>query len=218
MEKRKTLVMPINSESDERMAFFTLRDFPTERVIFLTWPDGIMKAEGFAEKLKVLGIGSSIIRVSVTNPWEDFFRVMVDACQGIPKDSILVNISTADRVSQCALTNAAHVNGLRAVAVINERLVVLPILKFSFSNILSGKKMRILECLGGKCLNSLEEVARRTGMSLQLVSYHVNGTPKSKGLASLELVETEVEKGRVKVCLSTMGRLFMDGYIRADDE
>jgi len=218
METKKTVVLPVNSASDERDAFFTLREFPTERMVFLTWPDGVVKAEAFASEAKKLGIRPSIVRVAGTSPWEDFYRALVDVCEGLPKESVIINISTADRISQCALTNAAHVNGLRAVAVIGGRLIVLPILKFSFSNVLSDKKMRILEALRESCMGSMEEISRKTGMSLQLVSYHINGTPKSKGLVELELVETSEGRGRVGACLTTMGRLFMDGYIRGEGE
>jgi len=216
MESKKTVVLPVDSQSDERVAFFTLKEFPTERMIFLTWPDGMVKADGFAAELKKLGIPSSIVRVGGANPWEDFYRAMVDVCEGLPKESIIINISSADRVSQCALTNAAHVNGLKAVAVIHGKMVLMPILKVAYSDVLSGNKMKILQALGGSCLGSLEELSRKSGMSLQLVSYHVNGNPKSQGLVGLELVETSEQKGRVKVCLSTMGRLLMDGYIKGE--
>jgi hypothetical protein len=218
METKKTVILPVDSQSDERVAFFTLKEFPTERMIFLAWPDGVVKAETFSAELKKLGIPSSIVKVSGANPWEDFYRAVVDACEGLPKDSIIINISSADRVSQCALTNAAHVNGLKAVAVIHGKMILMPILKLAYSDVLSGNKKKIMQALGGSCLGSLEELSRRSGISLQLVSYHVNGNPKSPGLVGLELVETSEEKGRVKVCLSTMGRLLMDGYIKGADQ
>ncbi len=82
---------------------------------------------------------------------------------------------------------------------------------------LSDKKTKLLEELNkGMCSDSLEDLSKKTAMSLQLVSYHINGTPKSLGLKQLELVETTELKGRTKVCLSTMGRLFMKGYIKGN--
>lgn len=214
MEK-KVVIAPVNGETEPEVLFATLKEFPTERMILLYSPEGFEKAQGFADDLKKLGIGSNLVKVDGRNPWDAYFRATVDVCEGLEKEKIILNISTADRISQCAITNAAHVNGLRAVAILDSKMVMLPILRISFSNVLSEKKMKILEALEGSCIGSLEDISRKTNMSLQLVSYHINGTPKSPGLIKHELVETEEEKGKIRVCLSTMGKLFMEGYIRS---
>jgi hypothetical protein len=73
--------------------------------------------------------------------------------------------------------------------------------------------MKILRTLDPSGLPSLEEVSRRSGMSLQLVSYHVNGSPQSKGLLGLDLVQATDDRGRVKLCLSPVGRTFLDGHM-----
>lgn len=213
--KKKTIVAPINSESEEKRVLMPVREFPTERMIFLTSPDGAVKADEFSKQLDKLGIATSTVKVNPGgNPWEDYFVSIADVLEGQEREDIIINISTADRISQCALTNAAHVNGIKAVAVFETHVMVLPILKLSYSNLLSPKKLAILsELHKSKCSNSLEQLAKATGMSLQLLSYHINGSAKSKGLSELELVDTEEIKGRIQVCLSTMGRLFMRGYM-----
>lgn len=213
--RKKIIVAPINSESEGEMLYPLVREFPTERMMLLTSPDGIVKAEDFQKELGRLGIPVSIVRVPPSgNPWEDYFTMVSEVLDGQEKDDIVINISSADRISQCALTNAAHVNGMRAVAIINNEVMMLPILKLSYSNMLSPKKVRILKELHKSgCRNSLEELSRSAGMSLQLLSYHINGSKKSKGLSELELVDTKEEKGRTRVCLSTMGRLFMKGFL-----
>ena len=61
--------------------------------------------------------------------------------------------------------------------------------------------------------SSLEELSKKTKMSLPLISYHINGNLKSEGLKDLGLVETMEEKGRIAVKLSTLGRLLVKGYI-----
>jgi len=212
--ERKTVIAPVDSETDSKTLFATLKEFPTERMILLTSLEGMVKAGEFRKDLEKLGITCAIIKVEGKNIWEDYFKATVDACQGLPKDSIIINISTADRISQCAMTNAAHVNGLKAVAIIDGKMILLPILKVAYSNLLSEKKLKILGTLEGSCIGSLEDISKKTGISLQLVSYHVNGTPKSIGLSGLELVEANEERGRIKVCLSPMGRLFMQGYLK----
>jgi len=211
---RKTVIAPVDADTDSKTLFATLKEFPTEKMILLTSPDGVVKAGDFKNELEKLGITSAVIKVEGKNRWEDYFKATVDACQGLPKESIIINISTADRISQCAMTNAAHVNGLKAVAIIEGKMILLPILKVAYSNLLSDKKMKILRTLEENCIGSLEDISKKTGISLQLVSYHVNGTLKSIGLSGLELVETNEEKGRVSVCLSPMGRLFMQGYLK----
>jgi DNA-binding transcriptional ArsR family regulator len=213
--KKKIIVAPINSDSVEKTVLMPIREFPTERMIFLSSPDGMVKADGFSRQLDKLGIPSSKIKINSTgNPWEDYFVSVAEVLEGQERENIVINISTADRISQCALTNAAHVNGIKAIAVFETHVMVLPILKLSYSNLLSPKKLAILQELHkSKCSNSLEQLAKATGMSLQLLSYHINGSAKSKGLSELELVDTQEMKGRVQVCLSTMGRLFMRGYM-----
>jgi DNA-binding transcriptional ArsR family regulator len=213
--RKKTIVAPINSESEEKTVLMPVREFPTNRMVFLVSPDGMVKAEDFGAQLSKLGIEYSTVKINPSgNPWEDYFVSIADLLEGQELEDIVINISTADRISQCALTNAAHVNGIRAIAVFEDHVMVLPILKLSYSNLLSPKKVKILhELYKNKCSSSLEELAKNTGMSLQLISYHINGSSKSKGLSELEMVETENSKGRLRVCLSTMGRLFMRGYI-----
>jgi DNA-binding transcriptional ArsR family regulator len=215
---KKIVIVPVNENTETEVLFATLKEFPTEKMILLASADGIIRAEEYAKDLSKLGIESRIVKVEGKNAWESYFKATVNVCNGLPKEKIVINISTADRVSQCALTNAAHVNGLKAVAIIDGRMILLPILKIAYSNVLSDKKMKILELLEGNCIGSLEDISKKTKMSLQLVSYHINGTPKSKGLVDHELVEAKEEKGRIRVCLSTMGKLFMDGYLKNTGE
>lgn len=43
-------------------------------------------------------------------------------------------------------------------------------------------------------ISSLEQLSKKTNMSLPLISYHVNGSSKSEGLKDLGLIETEERK------------------------
>jgi DNA-binding transcriptional ArsR family regulator len=111
------------------------------------------------------------------------------------------------------------VNGIRAYGVENERIVLLPVLKFSYYKLITDKKMGILKLLSGKdCCKSLEELSKKMGMSLPLVSYHINGNLKSEGLRDLGLVETLEVKGKLHIQLSTMGDLLVKGFVSAGPE
>ncbi|MBD3210427.1 hypothetical protein GF318_03525 [Candidatus Micrarchaeota archaeon] len=212
---KKIILAPVNQDSTEKELFAPVREFPTERVVLLSSVEGTVKAEALVKRLEGLGIPASVTRVSGKSRWEAYFTAVADALDGLEKDRIIINISGADRISQCALTNAAHVNGIPAVAFIDGKLMMLPVLRLSVSSVLTARKMKILEELNREeCYCPMEKLAKKTGMSLQLLSYHINGTLKSEGLARLELVETSMEKGRAKVCLSTMGRLLMRGYLK----
>ncbi|MHA2067171.1 MAG: hypothetical protein ACXABY_22615, partial [Candidatus Thorarchaeota archaeon] len=98
---KKTIIAPVNAESEEKQLFLPIRELPTEKMVLLVSPDGIVKAEGFREDLDKLGIPVSIIKVNHTgNPWEDYFTAAADVLDGQMRDDIIINISTADRISQ----------------------------------------------------------------------------------------------------------------------
>ena len=64
-----------------------------------------------------------------------------------------------------------------------------------------------------KCCASLDELSKKTKMSLPLVSYHINGNLKSEGLKELGLVETSGKKRKVEINLTRLGKLLIEGYI-----
>ncbi len=213
MVSKTTVVAPIGAESDEGAVLSTLGEFSAGAMVFLASPDGIRNAEKFATRLKATGVSCTVVKISGASMWHGFHRALSEACRGLARKNIVVNVSTSDRVSECALTSAAHVNGLRAVAVVGGKTIPIPIMSLAYHELLSDSKMKILRTLDPSGLPSLEEVSRRSGMSLQLVSYHVNGSPQSKGLLGLDLVQATDDRGRVKLCLSPVGRTFLDGHM-----
>ena len=50
-------------------------------------------------------------------------------------------------------------------------------------------------------------------MSLPLISYHINGTLKSEGLEKMGLVETVEGKRKIKLGLTTLGKMLIRGYV-----
>ena len=92
--------------------------------------------------------------------------------------------------------------------------MLLPVLKFSYYKLLTEKKMEILKMLSKPdCCLSLEELGRKTKMSLPLISYHINGNLKSEGLKEMGLVETNENRGRLEIKLSMLGRMIFNGYV-----
>lgn len=210
MEKN-IIIAPVGDNMDA--LFIGLREFPTERVILLTPPERIKEAEMAMQDLDRFKIPAQIVEIK-GNIWEEMFRKIAEIVS-IEKDkNILVNTATGDRSTTCAATSAAFVNGIKAFSVDNGTTMLLPVLKFSYYKMLTDKKMAILKMLSKPdCCISLEELSKKTKMSLPLISYHINGNLKSEGLKKMGLVDTNEKKGRIEIKLSTLGRMLIKGYI-----
>ncbi len=207
------MIAPAGNDMDA--LFVGIREFPTERVILLSFEKDREHAEKAKKNLEKFKIPVQIKEIK-EGVWEGTFKAMAEIKQ-IEKDrELIVNVSTGMAGSSgCAICSASFVNGLRAFSVSDDRVMLLPILKFNYFNVISDKKMEILKEIDKPgCCESLEEVSKKTKMSLPLISYHINGTIKSQGLKQLGLVETKENRGRVSVELSTMGRLLLKGYVK----
>jgi predicted transcriptional regulator len=143
---------------------------------------------------------------------EEMFEILADIKRIEGEDNVLVNVATGDRMSTCAALSASYVNGLRAFAVMNNEPMLLPMLRFTYSNILSDRKVLLLRILS-EGPRSFAELAHQAKVSPPLLSYHLNGDKDSSGLIQLGLVEDTDEKGRRLVHLSSMGKLFVRGYL-----
>tara|TARA_B100001971_G_C18087698_1_gene481825 strand:+ start:88 stop:726 length:639 start_codon:yes stop_codon:yes gene_type:complete len=210
MEK-KVVIAPVGDNIDA--LYVGIKEFPTERVILLTPEDRMDKAKKAKEDLEKFKIPVQIMEIK-GNVWESLFQKIAEI-KAIEKDKdIIINTSSGDRMSQCAATSAAFVNGLKAISVSGSEVMMLPVLKFSYYNMLTDKKMAILKLLKKPdCCSSLEELSKKTKMSLPLISYHINGNLKSEGLKEMGLVDTTEEKGKIAVKLSTLGKLLVKGYV-----
>ncbi|MBS3131548.1 hypothetical protein J4212_03905 [Candidatus Woesearchaeota archaeon] len=205
------VVAPVGGSMDA--LFVGIREFPTERVILLV-PEGkadeARKAKHDLDRFKI----PAEIQEIKGSVWESVFMKIAEIKNIEKGKEILINTSTGDRNTTCAATSAAFVNGLKAIAVDGNEAMLLPVLKFSYYNMIAGRKMEILKLLAKPgCCASLEELSRKTKMSLPLISYHINGNLKSEGLKEMGLIETTEVKGRVGVTLSTLGRMLIKGYI-----
>ncbi|MBI4016937.1 MAG: hypothetical protein HY363_04565 [Candidatus Aenigmarchaeota archaeon] len=199
--------------------FIGIRDFPTEKVVLLTPENKLKDAQKISEQLEQFKIGVQIIEIK-GNIWEEMFRKIAEIRDRYTGKDLIVNTATGDRITTCAATSAAFVNGLKAIAIEGNESMLLPILKFSYYRLLSDKKLEILEVLAKDktCCQSLDDLAKRAKMSLPLISYHVNGNLKSEGLVSLGLVETSEKNGKVAISLTMLGRLLIKGYVKPSNQ
>ena len=193
--------------------FIGIKEFPTEKIYLLAPADYMKAADKSVKDLDRFGIPSKIIEIK-GEVWEDMFRKIGEIIELEAGKNVIINTSTGDRMTTCAATSAAFVNGIKAFSVEKGMAMLLPVLKFSYYRILTDKKMMILEILSKpNCCISLEELSRKTKMSLPLISYHINGNLKSEGLKKMGLVDTEAKRGRVEIMLSTLGKMLIKGYV-----
>jgi len=162
--------------------FVGLKEFPTERIYLLTPAAYLKTAEKAVKDLEKFGIPTKIIEMK-GEVWEDMFRKIGEISKIEGGKNLIINTATGDRMTTCAATSAAFVNGIKAFSVEKGMAMLLPVLKFSYYRILTDKKMEILTTLSKpNCCISLEELSKKTKMSLPLISYHINGNLKSEGL------------------------------------
>ncbi|MEK6922442.1 MAG: DUF6293 family protein [Nanoarchaeota archaeon] len=216
---KHVVIAPAGDHMDD--LFVGIREFPTERIVLVAdkdRKDDALKIKAEFEKFKVPVQIRELPGKS--HVWEETFEAISDIKKSEKDKPLLINVSTGDRDTRCAATSAAFVNGIRAFAVEGNEAMLLPILKFSYYKMLTDKKLDILRVLyenkdnEDRCCASLDELGKRTNMSLPLISYHINGTMKSEGLKELGLVETVEKKGKIEISLSMMGRLLIKGYIK----
>jgi len=208
---KKVVVAPVGDNMDA--LYVGMKEFPTERVILISPKERLDEANKAKKELEKFQIPVQIIETK-GNVWEDMFQ-KISEIKHLEKDKdIIINTATGDRVSTCAATSAAFVNGLKAMSVSGKEAMMLPVLKFSYYNMLTDKKMDILKLLSKPdCCASLDELSKKTKMSLPLISYHINGNLKSEGLKEMGLVQTMENKGKIAISLSTLGKLLLKGYV-----
>ena len=208
-----TVIAAVGENMDS--IFLGIREFPTKKVILLT-PEGKEElAEKAKKDLEKFKIPVQIKKVK-GEPWESTFEAVkeIKEIEG-DKDIIINTASGCAGANKCALCSVDFVNGLKAYSVCNNELMMLPILKFSYYKILTDKKMDIIKFLykNTGCCASLEDLSKKLGMSLPLVSYHINGNLKSEGLKEMGLVMADEWKGKIKVSLTLLGKLMVKGYV-----
>ncbi|MBS3114088.1 hypothetical protein J4448_03225 [Candidatus Woesearchaeota archaeon] len=193
--------------------FIGIKEFPTEKIYLLSPTDYMKAADKAAKDLDRFGIPSKIIEIK-GEIWEDMFQKIGEIIKLEAGKNVIINTATGDRMTTCAATSAAFVNGIKAFSVEKGMAMLLPVLKFSYYRLLTDKKMMILKILSRPdCCLSLEELSRKAKMSLPLISYHINGNLKSEGLKEMGLVDTEVKRGRIEIKLNTLGRMLIKGYV-----
>ena len=207
---KKTIICAVGDRPEA--IFPALREFSVEHVHLLTHPAYAKEAKQIRADLAKFGVKMTEEEMS-DSLWEDTFVKVAAFAKNHPHpESIVVHTGTGDRVSQCAATSAAFVNGLKAVNGNKDMLFGLPIMRFQYYNVLNDRKRKIMSALqqGSK---SMQAVSKDINVSLSLLSYHVHGNRKSEGLVDMGVVELSEKNNQTYLSLTAMGRLLLQGAV-----
>ncbi|MAF36557.1 hypothetical protein CL622_05575, partial [archaeon] len=172
-----TVMAPVG---DNLTALFVgMKEFPTQKVILIAPMDKLKEAQQLEEQLNTFTVSTQIIEVE-GNMMEAMFKTFGQMCAIYQPDELIVNVATGDRMSTCAALSAAYANGLKAFGVVGDKTMLMPIMKLSYYNELSDNKLAILSKLDSEDHMPLKKLAEETGLSISLLSYHVNGNYKYK--------------------------------------
>ena len=193
-----------------------IRNFPIHKLVLICYSSDNQKADEFSRKIRsILGIPVTITVVNRENVIRDVLERVgeIISIHGKNFQQILMNLSCGDKLIGCAALSAAFINGIKAFGMDSTGAPLpMPVLKLSYSEIISEPKMNILkivERIGGT-VDSLEKLEEASGYGKPLLSYHIMGGKEARGLAELGLVEVEKgERGRLLTKLTTLGKLLV---------
>ncbi len=207
-------VLQIASVGENPDAVFVgFRTFPVSKLVLLYTPEFEVAARDVARRCAGIKLPTDLIRID-----KEPLVACLQMVSAIVKeertrfDDVVVNTGAGPRMMTCSLLAAAFVNGLTSIDVMGDKPVPLPVLKFSYDEIVTEAKVRILRALedaGGE-VNSLGTLAERTGLDKSLLSYHIRGGQGSRGLESLGLIEVDrAVQGRLVLRVTPMGRILL---------
>jgi DNA-binding transcriptional ArsR family regulator len=219
ISNRYSVIAPMGDNMDALSR--GMDEFPTEKVILISSAKLLDDAEKLKASLESRGIYTKVVPISGKTElenWEETFKSISELNSIGENSEILVNTATGDPITRCAATTAAFVNGLKAFTISEDRVLMLPLMKFSYYKMITDRKMEILKLLSeAEYFLSLEDLSKKAQMSKPLISYHINGNLKSEGLKKMGLVEVKEEENRTAVELSTLGRIMVGGYASASE-
>jgi DNA-binding MarR family transcriptional regulator len=209
----KTLQIALVGGSDDAV-LVGLRNFPAHKLTLVTPPEYNNQASELSRQL------TSTLRlmVDVVQVKDEAISTILEAIGQIVRkeasnfQDFLINVGSAGKHSTCAGVTAAFVHGIKAFDVIGEQPETLPVMKFSYTQVITEPKMEILRAIqhAGGDIESLEKLSAFSDYGKPLLSYHIRDSDDGEGLEELGLVEVERGKrGRLRVKLTALGRTLL---------
>src|SRR5271157_2588033 len=209
----KTLQMAILGDNEEAV-FVGLRSFPAHKLVLIATTDSKDQANQLAGKLTdTLRLAVDILPIQ-----DSTVQTMLDTVGQLVKketegfQDFLINVGAASKHLACAGVTAGFIHGIRTFDVIGDRVEILPVMKYGYTQTVTEPKLEILRAIerSGGDVESLEKLSAIANYGKPLLSYHIRGSRESKGLEGLGLVEIERGKrGRLRVKLTPLGRTLL---------
>jgi DNA-binding MarR family transcriptional regulator len=209
----KTIQIAILGGNDDAV-LVGLRNFPAHKLLLVSSAEYVNQANSLAGKLtNTLKLAVDVVQIKDTT-----IPTMLETVgQIVGKESenfqdFLINVGSANKHLTCAGVTAAFVHGIKAFDVMGEQPIVLPVMKFSYTQAVTEPKMEILRAIeqSGGDVESLEKLSGISNYGKPLLSYHIRGSEDGQGLEALGLVEVERGKrGRLRVKLTALGRTLL---------
>lgn len=191
-----------------------LRTFPVDKLLVIHTPQIAPLVDELLGRLSdALELETEAVQVPSTN-----FDEVLDVLSSVLKvnltrfDDVYVNLSEGDKPFSCSALAVCFLFGVKAYYIMDDRPYVFPIVRLGYQRILPEAKLSILQVLTkvGGGVASLEELSELTGYDKAQLSYHINGAPDSRGLATLGLVSVEKgARGRLTIRLTTQGKILL---------
>jgi hypothetical protein len=213
----KTLQIATFGDDDQDGIALGIQNFPIHQLILLCYSGDESKAIKYVKKIEaIIGIGSEIHLVKKENVVKDTVERVNEILSRKSKDypHILLNVSSGDKLINCAALSSAFINGINAFTMDHGHTVLLlwPVLNFSYSEIISDTKIKILKIIDsmGGMVSGLEELELISGYGKPLLSYHIQGGKENKGLADMGLVEVDKGgRGKTLINITSLGKLMV---------
>jgi hypothetical protein len=209
----RTLQIAILGGSDDAV-LIGLRNFPAHKLTLLSTNDSLIQANQLSKKLietlKLIVEVKQLRDASIASVLEAVAQIVQTESEDF--QDFLINVGSAGKHQTSAGVAAAFVHGIKAFDVMNEQPVMLPVMKFSYTEAVTEPKMKILRAIerSGGDVESLEKLSVLSNFGKPLLSYHIRGSEDGRGLEGLGLVEVERGKrGRLRVKLTALGRTLL---------
>lgn len=206
-------IAPIGPNYDPIMV--GVREFPVSKLILITEPAYEPNAREVQRLLSPLKVDIDV-RTLEGDPILNMLRLVtgIVADEGMKYSDTYINVASGTPMMSCAALSAAFVNGVKAFGVSDNKTFPLPVLKFSYQELISESKLSLLRALAKSdgVADSLQELSERSGVEKSLLSYHIRGGREGKGLEELGLVEIDRGvQGRLHIRLTPMGHMLLYG-------
>lgn len=154
-------------------------------------------------RAEMLGERGIEVRTSwiIGEPWRELAHLCGKIFDAEPDVELLLSCAPQDLHGP--LMYAAMVHSIPVLIAEKRKMRSLPILTPPLRKSLGSAKLRILHALQDKKEITLGALAKEVRMSAPLLSHHLSGTQRAKGLVSQGLID---RKGRAKFSLTSAGR------------